>query len=177
MTPIEPWMIGLEIGLPPSLATPAFGWQVGIEERSIPTVSWVYRSRCRADLGTPIAGVVDEPLLTDTCDTPVAAIRTGEADKGHTTGRTAAAAATERQMRPTACTTFPRLTEPRHVTERTDASPTCESCGEVEAELTLIRRVWVTPEAWDTEGRVDVGDHEWWCATCLTLYPHQTLGN
>lgn len=48
----------------------------------------------------------------------------------------------------------------------------CESCGTDDVELTLVRRLYVTPEAWDTEGRVDEGDQERWCFVCLTHYPH-----
>lgn len=49
----------------------------------------------------------------------------------------------------------------------------CDSCGDGELELTLVRRLYVTPEAWDTPGRVDVGELEWWCMVCRTHYPHE----
>lgn len=48
----------------------------------------------------------------------------------------------------------------------------CESCGDDGVELTLVRRVYVTPETWDQAGRVERGDLEWWCDVCRTHYPH-----
>jgi hypothetical protein len=37
-----------------------------------------------------------------------------------------------------------------------------------------VRRVYVTPEAWDTEGKAEVVDEvERWCFPCRTHYPHQ----
>jgi hypothetical protein len=51
----------------------------------------------------------------------------------------------------------------------------CESCGRTGEHLTVVRRIWVTPEAWDTEGRVEPGDLESWCATCIAHYPHQEV--
>ena len=53
---------------------------------------------------------------------------------------------------------------------------TCESCGApTEADdLVAVHRVYVTPEAWDTEEKVDVVDEvERWCFPCRSLYPHQ----
>jgi hypothetical protein len=53
---------------------------------------------------------------------------------------------------------------------------TCASCGAPDDDLTAVRRVYVTPEAWDTEERVDVVDEvEWWCFPCRTHYPHQPV--
>ncbi len=51
----------------------------------------------------------------------------------------------------------------------------CESCGDVEVELTLVRRLYVTPESWDTPYRVEPGGREMWCFVCRTHYPHQEL--
>ena len=52
---------------------------------------------------------------------------------------------------------------------------TCESCGSVE-ELTTVRRVYVTPESWDTEGKVEPQEGtERWCYACTTHYPHQLV--
>jgi hypothetical protein len=49
----------------------------------------------------------------------------------------------------------------------------CQSCGDRDSDLVLIRRLWVTPENWDTDGNVAAGDLEWWCFVCRTHYPHQ----
>ncbi len=48
----------------------------------------------------------------------------------------------------------------------------CESCGDEGVELTLLRRLYITPETWDQAGRVEPGDLEWWCDVCRTHYPH-----
>jgi hypothetical protein len=56
------------------------------------------------------------------------------------------------------------------------ATGTCESCGSVE-EVTMVRRVYVTPESWDTEGKArPEPDTERWCFACTTHYPHQEVG-
>ncbi|MCC5953732.1 MAG: hypothetical protein JJU45_16690 [Acidimicrobiia bacterium] len=55
------------------------------------------------------------------------------------------------------------------------SSGSCESCGTDDVELTVVRRLYVTPEAWDTEGRIDEGDDERWCFVCLTHYPHAVV--
>jgi hypothetical protein len=53
---------------------------------------------------------------------------------------------------------------------------TCESCGREDEELYRVRRVYVTPEAWDQEEKVEVvPEPEVWCYVCLTHYPHQQL--
>jgi hypothetical protein len=55
-----------------------------------------------------------------------------------------------------------------------DAAPRdCQSCGDVDVDLALVRRLWVTPEDWDTEAKVSEGDLEWWCFVCRSHYPHQ----
>ncbi len=38
-----------------------------------------------------------------------------------------------------------------------------------------MRRLYVTPEAWDTPGRVEVAGDESWCYVCRTHYPHHEL--
>src|SRR4051812_6600874 len=53
---------------------------------------------------------------------------------------------------------------------------TCESCGRDDDDLVRVRRVYVTPEAWDTEGRTEVqAEIEAWCFSCRTHYPHQEV--
>jgi len=53
---------------------------------------------------------------------------------------------------------------------------TCESCGRDGEELTRVKRVYVTPAAWDAEEKVEVVDEpEAWCSVCVTHYPHQPL--
>lgn len=57
------------------------------------------------------------------------------------------------------------------------ATGTCESCGSVE-EVTTVRRVYVTPESWDTEGKAEPeNETEQWCFACTTHYPHQEVAN
>ncbi len=52
---------------------------------------------------------------------------------------------------------------------------TCDSCGSTE-HVTTVRRVYVTPEAWDTEGKVEPSaDTERWCDVCRAHYPHQDV--
>ena len=42
--------------------------------------------------------------------------------------------------------------------------------------MAAVHRAYVTPEAWDTEGKVDVLDEvEHWCFPCRTSYPHEPL--
>ena len=51
---------------------------------------------------------------------------------------------------------------------------TCDSCGAPADDAVAVRRVYVTPEAWDREGRVDLVDEvEQWCFPCRSMYPHQ----
>lgn len=39
-----------------------------------------------------------------------------------------------------------------------------------------MHRVYVTPERWDQEEKVEVVDEiETWCIVCLTHYPHQPV--
>ena len=55
------------------------------------------------------------------------------------------------------------------------AGDRCESCGDEGVEVSDVRRLYVTPEAWDTAGRVDVAGDERWCYVCRTHYPHHEL--
>jgi hypothetical protein len=50
----------------------------------------------------------------------------------------------------------------------------CENCARADEELVLVRRVYVTPEAWDSPdatARV-VDETELWCVSCMSQYPH-----
>ena len=52
----------------------------------------------------------------------------------------------------------------------------CESCGSDAGDLEAVHRVYVTPESWDTEGKVEVvAEEERWCFSCRTHYPHQPV--
>jgi thiol-disulfide isomerase/thioredoxin len=56
----------------------------------------------------------------------------------------------------------------------TSAPATCESCGTPDDHLASVHRVYVTPEAWDQQEKVEVVDDvEQWCVPCRTMYPHQ----
>jgi hypothetical protein len=60
-----------------------------------------------------------------------------------------------------------------------EASVTCDSCGreEPEADLVELHRVYVTPESWDVEEKIEVVEEiERWCFPCRSSYPHQLLG-
>jgi hypothetical protein len=52
----------------------------------------------------------------------------------------------------------------------------CESCGRDDEAIVLVTRLYVTPESWDTPGKVEVADDEWWCFACRTHYPHRIEG-
>jgi hypothetical protein len=57
-----------------------------------------------------------------------------------------------------------------------DAVGRCDSCGSEQVEVVAVRRVYVTPEAWDTEGKAEVVEEvERWCFPCRTHYPHQEV--
>jgi hypothetical protein len=46
-------------------------------------------------------------------------------------------------------------------------------------ELVLVRRVYVTPKAWDSPdatARV-VDEPELWCVSCMSQYPHVVEGD
>ena len=56
------------------------------------------------------------------------------------------------------------------------AVTTCGSCGRTDEETEPVKRVYVTPESWDTEGKVEVMDEvEHWCFACRTHYPHEPV--
>ncbi len=55
----------------------------------------------------------------------------------------------------------------------------CDSCGrdEDETDVIAVRRVYVTPAAWEQDERIDVVDEvEHWCFPCRSHYPHQPVG-
>jgi hypothetical protein len=55
-----------------------------------------------------------------------------------------------------------------------DRVGTCDSCGSTEVEVVAVHRLYVTPEAWDTEEKVErVDEVEQWCFPCRTHYPHE----
>lgn len=55
------------------------------------------------------------------------------------------------------------------------ATGTCDSCGS-EEDVTEVRRVYVTPEDWDTEGKAEPqAGTERWCYACRAHYPHQEV--
>ncbi len=57
-----------------------------------------------------------------------------------------------------------------------DDPVTCDSCGGDADDTEAVHRIYVTPEAWDTEGKVEVLDEvERWCYPCRTHYPHQRV--
>ena len=52
----------------------------------------------------------------------------------------------------------------------------CDSCGSEAVDVAPVRRMYVTPAAWDAEEKVEVLDEvERWCSPCRTHYPHQLL--
>jgi len=54
---------------------------------------------------------------------------------------------------------------------------TCESCGAADDELHPVRRMYVTPADWDTDGsEITMPDTERWCFACCTMYPHTPVG-
>jgi len=56
------------------------------------------------------------------------------------------------------------------------ATETCESCGAEADDVVAVHRAYVTPEAWDTEAKVDVvPEVERWCFPCRTHYPHEVV--
>jgi hypothetical protein len=74
--------------------------------------------------------------------------------------------------------TLNAMTEPADSHGVDESTATCESCGASTTadDLLPVHRVYVTPEAWDTEEKVDVVDEvERWCFPCRSLYPHQEI--
>ena len=52
----------------------------------------------------------------------------------------------------------------------------CENCATPDDELTLVRRVYLTPETWDAPATASVVDEpELWCLPCCTQYPHDPV--
>lgn len=50
----------------------------------------------------------------------------------------------------------------------------CENCTRDEPELLAVRRVYIVPESWDSEGSETVDPEvEHWCISCCTQYPHE----
>ena len=50
----------------------------------------------------------------------------------------------------------------------------CENCAREDDELIAVRRIYLTPESWDTAGasrRMD--EVELWCFSCRSMYPHE----
>ena len=57
-----------------------------------------------------------------------------------------------------------------------DTPAYCDSCGRDDDPVTPVHRVYVTPESWDTPGKVDVVEEiEHWCFVCRSHYPHQEV--
>jgi len=57
-----------------------------------------------------------------------------------------------------------------------DGLDQCDSCGDGGVEVVALHRIYLTPEAWDQEEKVEVLDAiERWCFPCRTSYPHQLL--
>ena len=56
-------------------------------------------------------------------------------------------------------------------------SSRCDSCGRTdEDDVQPVYRVYITPESWDAEGKVDVqAEVEQWCFVCRSHYPHQPV--
>ena len=43
-------------------------------------------------------------------------------------------------------------------------------------DVVALHRIYLTPEAWDQEEKVEVlDDVEHWCFPCRTSYPHQLV--
>ena len=52
----------------------------------------------------------------------------------------------------------------------------CDSCDDDDVAVARLHRIYLTPEAWDQEEKVEVlDDVEQWCFPCRTSYPHQLL--
>lgn len=57
-----------------------------------------------------------------------------------------------------------------------DEADTCDSCGDGDVEVIPVRRIYLTPEAWDQEEKVEVLEAvERWCFPCRSSYPHQVV--
>jgi hypothetical protein len=52
----------------------------------------------------------------------------------------------------------------------------CDSCGDDDADLTSVRRVFLSPAAWDKEEeRRESETVEQWCAVCMVHYPRLVI--
>jgi hypothetical protein len=52
----------------------------------------------------------------------------------------------------------------------------CDSCGDQGVEVARVHRIYLTPEAWDQEEKVEVLEAvERWCFPCRSSYPHQLV--
>lgn len=52
----------------------------------------------------------------------------------------------------------------------------CENCARDDDDLVLVKRVYVTPENWDTaESTTVVSEGELWCFSCRSMYPHEVV--
>lgn len=50
----------------------------------------------------------------------------------------------------------------------------CDSCAREDDDVIFVRRVYVTPESWDTEGSAKTAPEvEQWCFSCRSVYPHE----
>jgi hypothetical protein len=62
------------------------------------------------------------------------------------------------------------------VSGATGQAGTCESCGSPATDLVAVHRMYLTPESWDAEEKVEVvAEIERWCFPCRTHYPHQVI--
>ena len=52
----------------------------------------------------------------------------------------------------------------------------CDNCGVDDDELVLVRRVYLTPETWDTPASMTVVEEpELWCVSCCSQYPNEPV--
>ena len=56
------------------------------------------------------------------------------------------------------------------------ADRVCENCAFPDEDLVLVRRVYVTPETWETPASHQVVEEpELWCVSCRSQYPHEAV--
>ncbi|HZJ27246.1 MAG TPA: hypothetical protein VFF40_09595 [Acidimicrobiia bacterium] len=56
--------------------------------------------------------------------------------------------------------------------------PSCGNCATPDDALVEVRRVYITPETWDTPGSRQVLEEvERWCISCVSQYPHEMTGD
>jgi hypothetical protein len=54
----------------------------------------------------------------------------------------------------------------------------CDNCARADRDLVSVRRVYVTPEAWDTPASsTTMPETELWCFSCRSIYPHEVAEN